>query len=132
MPLRESRFEPVKSPGENAVVVEAVARAFELWGLAKRDAAALFDVSESTWARMKSGAYRGTLDRDKAMRASLLIGIFKALRLLFDGPLTYGWPTAPNAGPLFGGRTPVQAMIEGGIPTIALTRQHLDALRGGL
>ena len=52
---------------------------------------------------MKAEDFRGRLDQDKVTRASLLIGIFKGLRLLFNGPLTYGWPKTPNRGPLFGG-----------------------------
>jgi hypothetical protein len=115
-----------------AVLVRAVVRAAELWGLSNDEAAALFDVPRATWGRMKADAFRGRLDQDKVTRASLLIGIFKGLRLLFNGPLTYGWPKAPNRGPLFAGRTPVEVMIAGGIPAMAEVRQHVDALRGGL
>jgi hypothetical protein len=38
----------------------------------------------------------------------------------------------PNRGPLFGGLTPVESMIEGGIPQMLDVRRHVDALRGGL
>jgi len=65
------------------------------------------------------------------MRASLLIGLFKGLRLLFNGPLTHGWPKT-SAGPGFDGKTPVQTMCGGGIPAMVGMRQHIDALRGGV
>jgi hypothetical protein len=65
------------------------------------------------------------------MRASLIVGIFKGLRLLFNGPLEHGWPKAANAGPLYQGRSPVAFMIEGGIPAMMRVRDHVDALRGG-
>ena len=42
------------------------------------------------------------------------------------------WVRLPNTGPLFAGRTPVQAMIDGGIPLMLEVRRHVDALRGGL
>jgi len=116
---------------ETATIVKAVTRAADFWELRNADAAALFDVPLATWNRMKSGQFRGTLDRDKLMRASLIVGIFKGLRLLFNGPLEHGWPRANNAGPLYQGRTPVDFMIEGGIPAMMRVRDHIDALRGG-
>jgi hypothetical protein len=33
---------------------------------------------------------------------------------------------------LFGGKTPVEAMISGGIPTMLDVRRYVDAVRGGL
>ena len=119
-------------PEEVATIVKAVTRTADLWSLRNTDAAALFDVPIATWSRMKAGQYRGTLDRDKTMRASLIIGIFKGLRLLFNGPLEYGWPLARNGGPLYEGRTPVELMISGGIPAMMRVRDHIDAMRGGL
>ena len=125
------KLQPTPS-ADIATVVKAVTRAADLWNLRNSDAAALFDVPIATWNRMKAGQYRGTLDRDKSMRASLIIGIFKGLRLLFNGPLEYGWPGLRNSGPLYEGRTPVEFMISGGIPAMMRVRDHIDAMRGGL
>jgi hypothetical protein len=116
---------------ETAVIVKAVTRAADFWALRNGEAAALFDVPLATWNRMKAGQFRGALDRDKRMRASLIVGIFKGLRLLFNGPLEHGWPKARNAGPLYRGLSPVELMIEGGIPAMMRVRDHVDALRGG-
>lgn len=125
----------VQPLGERAridAVVRAVVRAAEAWKLTNAEAAKLFDVPIATWNRMKAETFRGTLDQDKVTRASLIIGLFKGLRLLFNGPLTYGWPKTPNQGPGFNGRTPVEVMIDGGIPAMMQVRQHIDALRGGV
>ena len=81
------------------MVINGVVRAADAWGLSNAEAAALFDVPIATWGRMKAGVYKGILDQDKVTRASLLIGLYKGLRLLFDGPLTYGWPKTLNSGP---------------------------------
>ena len=113
-------------------IITAVVRVAEYWSLSNAEAAALFDVPAATWSRMKAGAYKGRLSQDKLTRASLLIGLFKGLRLLFDGPLTYGWPKSANSGPGFNGRSPVQVMCGGGIPAMIRVRQHIDALRGGV
>jgi len=117
---------------ETAAIVTGVVRVAQAWGLTNAEAAALMDVAPATWSRMKAGGFRGRLDRDKLTRASLIIGLYKGLRLLFDGPLTYGWPRQPNSGAGFGGRTPVAVMIEGGIPGMLAVRRHVDALRGGV
>ncbi|PPD09629.1 MAG: DUF2384 domain-containing protein, partial [Methylocystis sp.] len=54
------------------------------------------------------------------------------LRLLFSEPLSDEWVRLPNKGPLYGGRRPLDAMIEGGIPKMLEVRRYIDALRGGL
>jgi hypothetical protein len=123
---------PTPHAAEVAAVVKALTRTAALWGLRNADAADLMDVPIATWNRMKAGRYRGTLDRDKTMRAGLIIGIFKGLRLLFNGPLEYGWPLAKNGGPLYEGRSPVEFMISGGMPAMMRVRDHVDAMRGGL
>jgi hypothetical protein len=123
---------PLAEKARVAAVVKAVVWAAEAWKLSNAQAAALFDVPPATWSRMKAGAFKGNLDQDKVTRASLMIGLFKGLRLLFNGPLTYGWPKTPNSGPGFNGRTPVEVMIAGGIPAMMTVRQHIDALRGGM
>ncbi|HVI30432.1 antitoxin Xre-like helix-turn-helix domain-containing protein [Hansschlegelia sp.] len=115
-----------------ATIVKAVVRACEFWGLTNREAADLFDVPIATWNRMKAGTFSGRLDQDKLTRASLIVGIFKALRILFNQEMVTGWPKAANTGPLFQGRSPVAWMIEGGIPAMLRTRRYLDGLRGGL
>lgn len=114
------------------VLLKAVTRLVDAWNLTNEEAAALLDVSPATWGRMKSGKYKGEIDRDKITRISLLVGIFKGLRLLFNGPLTYGWVKMPNRGGLFRGKTPCEVMINGGIVAMYRVRQHIDALRGGV
>jgi hypothetical protein len=73
-----------------------------------------------------------TMGQDMLTRASVLIGIFKGLRLLFAEPLADEWVKRPNRHALFGGRSPLAAMVAGGIPTMLQVRAYIDALRGGL
>ncbi|MCZ4279864.1 DUF2384 domain-containing protein [Kiloniella laminariae] len=123
---------PTSDDARVTAIVKAVVRTAVAWELTNRDAASLFDVPIATWNRMKAGSYHGRLDQDKMTRASLILGIYKGLRLLFDGPLTYGWVTRQNAGSGFHGQKPLEVMINGGIPAMMAVRQHIDALRGGL
>ncbi len=129
--LPETAVQAIGEMGKIKAVIKNVVRTADAWGLSSAEAAALFDVSTATWERMKAGTYEGVLDQDKMTRASLLTGLVKGLRLLFNGPLTYRWPKTPNAGPIFNGKSPVQIMSEGGIPAMMKMRQHIDALRGG-
>ena len=114
------------------VAVKAVLRLADAWGVSNAESAALLGVSESTWDRMKAGIWEGTLGQDQLTRASALIGLFKGLHLLFANDMADRWPKLDNRAPVFDHRSPVQAMIEGGIPRMLETRQYIDALRGGL
>jgi hypothetical protein len=112
--------------------VKAVLRLVDAWGGSNAEGAALLGVSESTWDRMKAGRWDGVLSQDQLTRASALIGVFKGLHLLFADAMADRWPMLENRGPVFDRKTPVQAMIEGGIPRMLETRQYVDASRGGL
>jgi len=113
--------------------IEGVRRVAELWKLTASETSALLgDMSERSWYRLKKGEARTALSQDELTRASALIGIYKGLHLLFSDPLADEWVKLPNRGPLFGGRTPLMVMIEGGIPAMLDVRRHVDALRGGL
>ncbi|ANW00532.1 DUF2384 domain-containing protein [Bradyrhizobium icense] len=113
--------------------VDGMVRLAEIWRLTGPEVCALLgDVSERTWFRMKKGEWSGTLSQDTLTRISALIGIFKGLRLLFSEPLSDEWVRLHNKGRPYGGRRPLDTMIEGGIPKMLEVRRHIDALRGGL
>jgi hypothetical protein len=115
-----------------AAAMKAVVRLAHRWGATNGQAAALIGVSESTWDRIKAGKWEGVLNQDQLTRASALIGLFKGLHVLFADSMADRWPGLANRGPVFDRRTPIDAMIEGGIPRMLETRQYIDALRGGL
>jgi hypothetical protein len=102
------------------------------WRLRGHEVAALLGVSPSTWDRMAAGKWEQSLSQDQLTRVSAMVGVFKGLQLLFADDMADRWARLRNRGPLFENRTPVDAMIEGGIPTMLEVRRHVDALRGGL
>lgn len=112
--------------------LKAFVRLSERWTLSNPDAAALLGISTSTWDRIKAGRWDGALSQDQLTRVSAIVGIFKGLHLLFADGMADRWPRLPNRGPVFERRSPIAAMIEGGIPRMLETRQYVDALRGGL
>ena len=115
-----------------AAAIKAVLRLVAAWDGSNAEGAALLGVSESTWDRMKAGRWDGVLSQDQLTRASALIGIFKGLHLLFADGMADRWPRLANRGPVFDRMSPIQAMIQGGIPRMLETRLYVDALRGGL
>ena len=110
----------------------AVRNLVRAWKLTRAEVAALMGVSETTWDRIKAGDWKQTLSQDQMMRASAMIGVFKGLHLLFADDMADRWARLRNSGPLFANLTPVEAMVQRGIPGMIEIRQHVDALRGGL
>jgi uncharacterized protein (DUF2384 family) len=129
-------IEPGVPMRDNAEVAAVAAKAFvriaQAWKLRNEDAGRLLDVSGRTWNRMKTGAWSGRLSRDQLLRASGVVGLYKALHLYFGDALADEWVRLPNAGPAFANRRPLDAMIDGGLPAILTTRDYVDALRGGV
>lgn len=98
-----------------------------------RDEAArqlLGGVSNGVYYQLKRG-HKKTLDQDKLTRISLLIGIFKALNVLYSRKLADAWINLPNSNPMFAGEPPLAYLIRGGVPALVRVRQLLDARRGG-
>ena len=101
------------------------------WKLRDEDARALLGgISNGSFYQLKSAPK--TLGQDKLTRISLLVGIFKALNVLYSTKLADAWVQRPNTNPIFGGESPLAGMLKGGVPTMIRVRQLLDARRGGL
>ncbi|MEM8812856.1 MAG: antitoxin Xre-like helix-turn-helix domain-containing protein [Pseudomonadota bacterium] len=119
-------------PDRQAVALKAFSRIAEAWALTLREAAALADMSDSTWKRAKKPGYAGDLTTDQMLRLSALVGLFKSLELYFNEPVARRWIKLPNQGPEFDGARPLDALIAGGLPKILRVRGYVDALRGGV
>ena len=114
------------------VAIGAVKGIAAHWHLRGHEIAALLGVSPSTWDRMAAGRWEQSLSQDQLTRVSAMVGLFKGLHLLFADDMADHWTRLRNKGPLFDNRTPIEAMIDGGIPAMLDVRRHVDALRGGL
>lgn len=101
------------------------------WGLSADEQRGLLGwPAASTFYKYKSGEI-GTLSYDTLTRLSLVLGIYKALHVLYpDAALADRWVKLPNANPLAGGRPALSLMIDGGIDGLFQVRRLLDARRG--
>ena len=103
----------------------------EKWQVRDEDARQLLGgVSNGTFYQMKQNPNR-VLDQDRLLRISYLIGIFKALNILYSARLSDQWVRLQNTNPIFAGRTPLEYMLQGGTPAMQVVRRLLDARRGG-
>ena len=128
----ENRVLERKLPDRQEVALKAFGRIADIWRLTVRDAAALADMSESTWKRAKKPGYSGDLSHDQMLRLGALVGLYKSLELYFSEPVSREWVRLFNQGPEFDGARPLDAMIAGGLPKILRVRSYVDALRGGV
>ena len=99
-----------------------------------RDEAArqlLGGISSGSFYALKRNPAPRSLDQDTLTRVSLLVGIFKALHILYSPRLADVWMTLPNKNPMFRGAAPLAYIQRLGQPGMMHVRQLLDARRGG-
>jgi len=101
------------------------------WQLSVNEQRALLGwPAPSTYHKYKSGD-TGTLSFDTLTRISLVLGIYKALHILYPDPQLAGrWVKLPNGNPLFGGKPALSLMADGGFDGLLQVRRLLDARRG--
>jgi uncharacterized protein (DUF2384 family) len=115
---------------EAAAMFRAALNLLGHWGMTDDAAATLLDVPPRTFARWKAERVPGRLGRDGKARLSNLMGIHKALRIIFREPQRgYDWVKAPNGA--FGGRSALDVMLGGELTDLMRVRRYLDAERGG-
>lgn len=81
----------------------------------------------SRWKRDRLGP----VPDDVLERISYILGIYKALHLLFaDRAQADGWVRRPNAAQMFGGRSALDRMLAGQVADLYVVRQYLEGQRG--
>lgn len=114
---------------EGAALFRAAVNLFAKWEVTDEEAATFLDLSLRTYRRWKAGQ-TGRMGRDTKARLSNLLGIHKALRILFTEPHRgYRWIKAPNAA--FAGQSALGVMLGGDLTDLMRVRRYLDAERGG-
>ena len=84
----------------------------------------------STFHKYKSGD-PGILSFDTLTRVSLVLGIYKALHILYpETAFADRWMKMPNSNALFGGSTPIAFVLDAGLDGMFQVRRLLDSRRG--
>jgi hypothetical protein len=122
------RPDPV-TQDEAAAMFLAALNLFGKWELTDEQAATLLDMPVRTFRRWKAEG-PGRISRDGRARLSNLMGIHKALRIIFSEPQRgYAWIRTVNSA--FAGASALDVMLGGELTDIMRVRRYLDAERGG-
>ena len=126
----------LRSGEERARLSPSALRGFlnivQRWQLKNDEARELLgSVSSITYYEIKKNP-TNTLDVDRITRVSYLIGIYKALHVLYGEPLADQWVKMPNTNMLFSGHSPLELMKQGGIVAMQQIKALLDSRRCGL
>ncbi|OON63205.1 DUF2384 domain-containing protein [Massilia sp. KIM] len=137
----KSRFEPavlvdLNSKAERERLSRSALKGFfkltAAWHVREDEARELLGgLSSSSYYDWKKNPDR-VLEVDRITRISYLLGIYKALHILYGDKLADEWIHLPNTNPVFAGRTPLAYMLAGGLIAMQTVRKLLDARRGGL
>jgi len=115
-----------------AVGMRAFFQIADRWKLSPDEAMALLGhPSKSTFYNWKNGDVGQTAHSfDLASRISYMLGIFKALEILYQRPeMADAWVRRPNEA--FGGQSALDRMRSGHMVDLAAVRDYLDSVRGG-
>ncbi len=139
----ETRYSPAKLPDLSraderrrlsAAALRALFNIVDHWKVRDEDARELLGgISNGAYYQLKKNprAPGRPLDQDQLVRISYLIGIFKALNILYSQRLADQWMQLPNTNPIFAGHTPLDYILRGAMPAMDTLRRLLDARRGG-
>ncbi|MHC8509475.1 MAG: antitoxin Xre/MbcA/ParS toxin-binding domain-containing protein [Rhodospirillales bacterium] len=135
--LGEGAYSPEKRAALSAPGFRAFLNIAAAWKLSEREKlAALGEPGRSTfykWAHDAAENKPMRLSIDVLMRISAVLGVHKALQVLFLTPEEgAAWLKTPNAGAPFGGGRPIGLLFTGRQDDMLLLRRYLDARRGGL
>jgi uncharacterized protein (DUF2384 family) len=106
-------------------------RIAQAWELNRSDQMALLGLTAtSTYQNWKADS-DGRLTPDALERISYVLGIFKALEILFpETHIADGWVKRPNTALPFNGRSPLDHMRHGKMQNLIEVRDYLDFHRG--
>lgn len=124
-----SAVAPGGEPG--ATAFRAFLRIADLWGLTVDEQLVLLGrPARSTYYNWKKQGAQ-SLSHDTVERLSYLLGMYKALQILFPEPeRADAWMRRPNDAPLFGGRPALERLLSGQVADLFVVRQYLDAQLG--
>lgn len=121
---------PDPLPTDLSGAVRTAFNILDAWEASPAQAEAILGLARRTYYAWRRHA-PAHLDRDKLERISYVLGIWKALLILFPDNEAYKrWPQLPNNAPLFAGHRPIEIMSQGRVSDLYRVRAWLDGWRG--
>ena len=131
-----SRATQAQTPAEGSKRLSAAGiRAFfniaAAWELSAKEAQTILGLPRSTFHKYQAAPERASVSRDTLERISYVLGIYKALNVLFPRAQSAdSWIKRPNAHPAFNGRRALDLMLGGNVADLYQVRAYLDGQRG--
>jgi hypothetical protein len=129
MPTATSKTRDLKrlsAPG-----LRAFFRIADLWELNRKDQMAILGLTATSTYQKYKAASDVRLNPSLLERISYVLGIYKALQILFpDATIADSWVRRPNTGIPFDGKTPLHHMAHGKVQNLIEVRDYLDSHLG--
>jgi uncharacterized protein (DUF2384 family) len=122
----------VKTPAAERVAAKVFFKIAEAWQMdVAEQREALGGVSKQTIYNWRAHPERTRLRGDQLDRISYLLGIYKALHILFTRPeQADSWIRRPNMAPPFGGKSAAELVFSSRMEDLIRVRRYLDGVRG--
>lgn len=119
------------TPKAGRVALKGFFQIARQWGLKAAEQRVLLGALPPTTFNRYKGLPEVVLGHDLMERISYVLGIYKALHILFqDEARANGWIRRPNEAFPFNGVSALDYMLQGSLARLAEVRQYLDAQRG--
>ncbi len=120
-----------EEPQTSASAKRAFFTIMRLWGVSDAQARLLLgSPSRATFYTWKKDQ-DGKLGRDVLERISYILGIYKALQILFPDPAQADAWISRKPNEAFGGQSALERMSAGNLADLHAVRSYLDHIRGG-
>jgi hypothetical protein len=134
--LDMSRFEPARRQQLSGPGLRTFLNIADAWRLSEQERLRVLGFPPRStfhgWVLKVRQKMDITLSADELTRISAVLGIYKALKIIFPRDEDAArWLRSPNSGPVFGGQPPLALITSGAQDALMLVRRHLDAWRGG-
>lgn len=118
------------SPRQGFVALKAFFAITTHWGCSAEQQACLLGKPKAFARYQRLNSEGIQLPRDTLERISYLLGIHKALSIIFSADLqrAYAWVSKPNLAPPFNGKSALAYMLQGRVLDLADVRRFLDGL----
>lgn len=135
--LSQDRFEPDNRRHLGGPAIRTFLNIADEWGLTEEERLKILGFpARSTyfnWVKKARGHETVLLPVDTLLRLSGVLGIYKALGILFEQKADQvGWLRGPHGATLFGNNPPMDLVTSGTPDGIMMVRRYLDAFRGGI
>ena len=118
------------SPSQGFVALKAFFAITARWGCSAEQQASLLGAPQAFACYQRLDNETIELPQDSLERISYLLGIHKALRIIFSTNLerAYEWVSKPNQATPFNGKSALAYMLQGRVIDLADVRRYLDSM----